>query len=732
MELNEYISYIIFKCNSIHPELITKYSELLIYDINKRSGNKNSSISDLNELFWYVTKIPFYCLTKITNASFYNSNSNSNNVSINNIVLFMKTLYTSSNIIERTKALFSIFDYDNDSVIHLEDIRFFIRNYYLVKYAHNCKNNQLDLLDIIITNSFNDNSNNSSNSRSGFTFEMFKNMLLNINGDIFYLYFILSSKDNLFHIKYLDLFIQYNSNTQIKEVGGEIDNSISIVKPSALLIQFIEKEIFTFNNFEKPNDNNDFSELEDFETSVSSCISNMSESVLKPTACLTGISFKKYLSNLEITKNNLSLKEDVKSHHVNNSSHYLISFKTKLRDVSIEHEDKEENENNIIENVFDIDNNYAECTLFKYGKDGKMIKTKVIIQDNMLFLFSKRQINDTYKIDGVYILNGYFPSYDGCVSKSESSYHKLILRSNINHQFRVLHLFSNNKNKITNLIDIINHNLNRINVRTVYTFQNDINRGSFGTLYLCKHNLTNQTVAIKQIAKTIPNHAAIWEQNIFYILKAQPCQFIIKSYEIFESFSNIYLVYEYYPFGTLRPFILKQNKTQINDKINALFIYQQILAIEHLNKFGIVHRDIKPDNLMLNIENNQYIIKLIDFGLSKIISPNEKTNEPFGTLVYSAPEVISANPYCYSPDIWSIGMVIYFLIFKVDPFMDLDLNKDIIQELISKGNIDIIFIRKKIFDGFLSSIMKKCLLVKKRVNICEIKKLFMDYICYMN
>jgi hypothetical protein len=77
-------------------------------------------------------------------------------------------------------------------------------------------------------------------------------------------------------------------------------------------------------------------------------------------------------------------------------------------------------------------------------------------------------------------------------------------------------------------------------------------------------------------------------------------------------------------------------------------------------------------------------------------------------------------------------MVIYFLIFKVDPFMDLDLNKDIIQELISQGNIDIIFIRKKIFDGFLSSIMKKCLLVKKRVNICEIKKLFKDYICYMN
>lgn len=71
-----------------------------------------------------------------------------------------------------------------------------------------------------------------------------------------------------------------------------------------------------------------------------------------------------------------------------------------------------------------------------------------------------------------------------------------------------------------------------------------------------------------------------------------------------------------------------------------------------------------------NSENAE--AKIVDFGLSKIIGPNEKSTDPFGTLSYVAPEVLLQKPYGKEVDLWSIGVITYLLLSRVLPFDDED------------------------------------------------------------
>ena len=71
---------------------------------------------------------------------------------------------------------------------------------------------------------------------------------------------------------------------------------------------------------------------------------------------------------------------------------------------------------------------------------------------------------------------------------------------------------------------------------------------------------------------------------------------------------------------------------------------------------------------MMNDTNDKAIPKIVDFGLCKIIGPNETANEPFGTLGYVAPEVLKKQPYSFSCDVWSIGSILYALLSGSLPF----------------------------------------------------------------
>ena len=104
-------------------------------------------------------------------------------------------------------------------------------------------------------------------------------------------------------------------------------------------------------------------------------------------------------------------------------------------------------------------------------------------------------------------------------------------------------------------------------------------------------------------------------------------------------------------------------------------------GISYLHSFGIIHRDIKPDNILITNKNE---IKIIDFGLSKIIGNNEKTNEGYGTLHYAAPEILLRIPYGKEIDIWALGILLFYILTGRNPFIGIN-EDDLADQIVLKS-----------------------------------------------
>ena len=127
---------------------------------------------------------------------------------------------------------------------------------------------------------------------------------------------------------------------------------------------------------------------------------------------------------------------------------------------------------------------------------------------------------------------------------------------------------------------------------------------------------------------------------------------------------------EYLCGGNIQDYIHKMDY-KLTEKQAGKIIYSVAQGIKYMNSFGVIHRDIKPENVMLSDDSENAAIKIIDFGLTKTLAPNEKLSDGIGTMTYVAPEVISRKPYNKEIDIWSLGVILYQLLSGILPFDDL-------------------------------------------------------------
>ena len=106
------------------------------------------------------------------------------------------------------------------------------------------------------------------------------------------------------------------------------------------------------------------------------------------------------------------------------------------------------------------------------------------------------------------------------------------------------------------------------------------------------------------------------------------------------------------------------------------------LSLEYLHKKGIIYRDIKPENILLDEDG---YLKLIDFGMAKILKDDEVTNSFCGTPEYLAPEIITGEGHNRMADWWSYGTLIYEMLFGIPPFFCENMEK--MYELITKSDL---------------------------------------------
>lgn len=139
---------------------------------------------------------------------------------------------------------------------------------------------------------------------------------------------------------------------------------------------------------------------------------------------------------------------------------------------------------------------------------------------------------------------------------------------------------------------------------------------------------------------------------------------IVQMREIYETEKNIYIVMEQVRGGELFDHI----KTyELEEKEVALCMFELLQAIMYMHECGIIHRDLKPENILIEKDPNTEevsMIKVTDFGLSKIATPNETMSESCGTPAYVAPEVLHKKGYKREVDMWSAGVIFYTLVCR--------------------------------------------------------------------
>ncbi|KAM5557119.1 putative serine/threonine protein kinase IRE [Rosa sericea] len=223
-----------------------------------------------------------------------------------------------------------------------------------------------------------------------------------------------------------------------------------------------------------------------------------------------------------------------------------------------------------------------------------------------------------------------------------------------------------------------------------------ISRGAFGRVFLARKRATGDLFAIKVLKKAdmIRKNAVesiLAERNIL-ILVRNP--FVVRFFYSFTCRENLYLVMEYLNGGDL--YSLLRNLGCLDEDMARVYIAEVVLALEYLHSLNVIHRDLKPDNLLIGQDGH---IKLTDFGLSKVglISSTDDLAGPsvgdtgfvgddepktqsssqksqrqkhsvVGTPDYLAPEILLGMGHSATADWWSVGVILFELLVGIPPF----------------------------------------------------------------
>ncbi|CAH8582086.1 unnamed protein product [Schistosoma rodhaini] len=226
-----------------------------------------------------------------------------------------------------------------------------------------------------------------------------------------------------------------------------------------------------------------------------------------------------------------------------------------------------------------------------------------------------------------------------------------------------------------------------------YTVSKHIGRGAFGEVRLIFDKECCEKYAIKIVQKKHfslaskfgkPSTSSIASEVDILTRLNHPC--IIQIYDVIDTTEAMYMVLELVEGGELFNRIVDLG--QLNESDSKFFFLQMVMAVKYLHDHGITHRDLKPENILLTSKADRCLIKVTDFGVSKLVDEGTMLRTFCGTPDYLAPEVLKTagcGTYTCVIDVWSLGVILYICLVGYPPFtkqrQDFDLETQIIKGL---------------------------------------------------
>ena len=248
-----------------------------------------------------------------------------------------------------------------------------------------------------------------------------------------------------------------------------------------------------------------------------------------------------------------------------------------------------------------------------------------------------------------------------------------------------------------------------------YKFIKELGKGACGiVIEVVDEESNNQRYAIKRILKKtiISNrylHEAFWKE--IDIMKKLNCKNSVRFYSFFQSPNNYNVVMELCDEDLFKYIKNKKNLLSIEEVRNILLQLNNVFKLMVSQR--IMHRDLKPQNIMikfLNKEKTEYLVKLADYGFSKSLEGKNFTTSYLGTPLTMAPEVLQRKEYSMKADLWSVGIIIYLLLFKDVPYSGNN-EFEILKQIISNKPL------KKCRNNLLNDLINKLLVVEPNLRI---------------
>ena len=665
------------------------FGEIYLSVKERQNGNKQFSFYLFNE----ILQFPLFCAEKIFKAI-----SNINTITKNQFCDGLISLFfgKENDII---CLLFSILDFDTDNIINIHDTKLFFIYLHSMKQDYKTEKILYNIIDNFFDNCVE------------LDFNKFKSKC-KINYDLILLIKYLVHLNRFFSFEQIQFFqerILLNRAIIIneKEEKQNIDkNKISNKLLNYISLNFTEeeknklKEEIKEKKIIEEDDDEIFKDLENFEKDIEitmdildkeKIINHHSENVKREN--------KKEKNSSSSSSN--SINDDFKK--VNTIiKHNQFHKKLKKFFSNIKMEDTDDNHKrsftfhtakftvkNFIKHSFILNNNNE----FEFLSNDHITKIRLIIIKNIIFVFKLKEGFENFSYSNLIFLNSTFLEIKKNLSFNVKIIHSINLISTYQNYRHSIEFFTDSFEILNKFKEIFyKENVYKdINKEYLIT-NNEIGKGKFGLCQICTkiNKDTKKNFCVKVINKFKNGineedyKIMMWEKSIFLFLKKFPNKNIVKSYDLFEDSQNLYLIHEYIKGFDLKEYQskIKENNEEINPKMLINLSSQILNSINYLHSYGIIHRDIKHTNILINEKN---IIKIIDFGLSRVLGKNEYTMNPYGSLCFKAPEIVLERPYNYKVDIWSLGITLYFLLYGHTPFNKV--NSNILKDQICNETI---------------------------------------------